>query len=262
VIRANDRIELASGVSLQGGYLVDEVRDVRIRLNPTAAVALQESTPAQMAVALCSDFAVARPRADVDVLTLSARLNAALLANVSVATPRLLARWLLDAFMLLPLRRAPCWPARRRALSTSSVAGAIATVTRGTAATAVAVSVATALPLAAVGAHGFALAAGIAAGTGLVLHEVAHAVALRGVAAALIVRGIRVSLLHRRLDRRREGVVAAAGPLAVVAAALVALALVHAFAAAFAAPIPVIFALHALGLTVLGPDGRKLCALS
>jgi hypothetical protein len=261
VICANDRIELPSGVSMQGSELVDDIRGVRIQLNQTAIVALREATPAQMATALCSHFAVDRRAADVDALTLCARLNAALLANVRVATPRLLARWLSAALMLAPIRRVPSWPARRRAVCTSSVGAAVATVIRGTVSTAAAVSVVTALPLAAVGAPALALAAALAAGTGLVLHEVAHAVALRGVAAALIVRGVRVSLLHPRLDARRERLVAAAGPLAVVAASLITLTAVHAAAAVSAAPIPVIFALHGLGLTVLGPDGRKLCAV-
>lgn len=261
MIGAHDRIELPSGVSVHGSELVDEVRGVRVQLNPSATVALRESTPELMAAALCRSFGVERQRADADALTLCVRLNVALLANVRVRTPRLLARWLLDALMLAPIRRLPRWPARRRAVRTSSVIGAFATVARGTVGTAAAVSLATALPLAAVGASMVAVAAGFAAGAGLVLHEVAHAIALRGVAAALIVRGIRVSLLHPRLDARREGLVAAAGPLAVVAAALVALAGVYASAYAAAAPIPVVFALHALGLTVLGCDGRKLCAV-
>jgi hypothetical protein len=261
LICANDRIELPPGVSVKGSELVDEIRGVRVQLNASAAVALHESTPALMAEALCRSFSVERQRADVDALTLCARLNVALLANVRVTTSRLLVRWLLDALMLAPLRRLPRWPARRRAVRTSSVVGALSTVGRGTAGAAAAVALGTALPLAAVGASMVAVAAGVAAGAGLVLHEVAHAVALRGVAAALIVRGVRVSLLHPRLDARREGAVAAAGPLAVVAAALVALAGVHASANTVAAPIPVVFALHALGLTVLGCDGRKLCAV-
>jgi hypothetical protein len=261
VICANDDIELAAGVHVQGSELVDDIRGMRIQLNPAALIALREPTPARMAAAMCSTFVVERGRAELDALTLCARLNAALLANVRVATPRLLARWVRDALMLAPLRRLPRWPARRRTVCTSSVGGALATVARGTAGTAAAVSAVTALPLVAVGAHGVALTAGLAAGIGLVLHEVGHAVALRGVRAALIVRGVRVSLLHRRLARRREGLVAAAGPLAVVVAALATLTAVHASASVSAAPIPVIFALHAIGLTVLGQDGRKLCAV-
>ena len=261
MIGANDRIELPIGVNVQGSELVDDVRGVRVPLNPAAVVSLRESTPASMATALCTSFRVEHRRAQFDALALCARLNAALFANVRVAAPRLLARWLCSVLMFAPLRRLPPWPPRRRAVQTSSVMAAVRSVGRGTAGAAAVVSLVTALPLAAVGVPVLGCSAGLAAGTGLVLHEVAHAIALRGSPAALIVRGVRVSLLHPKLDRRRERMVAAAGPLALVGAALIALAAVYVFATASAAAVPMVFALHALGLTVLAPDGRKLCAL-
>jgi hypothetical protein len=259
VIAAADRIELAPGVHLRGRALIDEVRGVSVPLNATAALALRESTPERMARRLCDLHDVDRVRASDDVRFLCLTLNSALLVNVRVATPRLLIRWLRHALMLAPLRRLPSWPPCRHVVRTTSTAGAITTVARGAACAAAAVGVATAAPFVAVGAPAIGLAAGTAAAGGLVLHEAAHAVALRGTAAALIVRGVRVALLHRRLSPAREAVVAAAGPLAVVAASFVVLAAAHAGSAPGAAPVPLVLALHALGLTALAPDGRKIC---
>lgn len=258
MIRPNDRIELAPGVTLEEGELVDDVRRTRVHLNPTAAVALHAATPALMAERLRARYEVDSARAEADAVLLCAQLNAALLANVQVTPPRLVVRWLFTALMLAPLRRLPVWPARRRAVRTSTTYGALASVARGTLATATVVAVATALPLALVGAPGVGVVVGLGAAFGLVLHESAHAIALRGTAAALIVRGVRVSLLHARLDRRREQIVAAAGPLAVVGAALVSVGPALA-GLDLAVSLPAVLGLHALGLTVLAPDGRKLC---
>jgi hypothetical protein len=261
LISTNDVIELPPGVTVEASELIDHVRGIRIGLNTAAAVALHESTPARMAAALCSCFSVERTRADADALTLCASLNAALLANIRVAWPRLLVRWVRDALILASLRRLPAWPARRRAVRTSSVTAALTTVAHGTAGTATVVSLATALPLASAGTPILGCAVGLAAGAGLVLHEVGHAIALRGIAAALIVRGVRVSLLHPKLDPRRQRLVAACGPLAVIAAALVTLVAMYVFATAAGAAVALILALHALSLTVLSPDGRKLCVV-
>ena len=260
MIRPDDRIELAPGVTLDEGELVDDVRRTRVRLSPTAAVALDAATPALMAERLRARYDVDRPRAEADTALLCAQLNAALLANVEVAPARLIVRWLFAAAMLAPVRRLPMWPPRRRAVRTSTVCGALASVARGIAAAATIVAVATAVPLALVGAAEVSLVVGLGAALGLVLHESAHAIALRGTPAALIVRGVRVSLLHAQLDPRRERIVAAAGPLAVVGAALVSLGPVQA-GFELAASLPAVLGLHALNLTVLAADGRKLCAV-
>jgi hypothetical protein len=259
VIRPNDRIELAPRVTLEEGELVDHVRRTRVRLSPTAAVAVHAATPALMAERLSARYDVDSTRAEADAVLLCAQLNAALLANVEVAPPRLIVRWLIAASMLASVRVVPAWPPRRRAVRTSTTYGALASVARGTVAAATVVAVATALPLALVGAPGVGLVVGLGAALGLVLHETAHAIALRGTAAALIVRGVRVSLLHAQLDPRRERIVAAAGPLAVVGAAIASLGPAQA-GLDLAASLPAVLGLHALGLTVLAPDGRKLCA--
>jgi hypothetical protein len=260
VIKPRDRIELAPGVTLDGSDLVDAIREVRVRLNETAVAALSRRTPEEMAQALCGRFEVDCDRARADVIVLCARLNAALLANTRVPSLRLLGRWLWFVLMLAPLRQLPRWPPRRRAVQTTTSIRAFVSVARGTACVAACVSAATALPLAAAGALRFAFAVGLGAGVGVVLHEAGHAIALRGVPAALIVRGFRVSLLHPQLDASRERAVAAAGPLAAVAGGVAVFGLVQAGAPAAIAPAALVCGLHAVGLCVLGTDGRKLCA--
>lgn len=259
MIGAADRIELAPGVHLRRCVLLDDVRGVSVPLNPPAALALRESTPESMARRLCEVYDVDHVRARDDVRALCLTLSSALLLNVRVATLRLLVRWLRLAAVLAPLRRLPSWPPRRRLVRTTSIRATITTVARGAAGAATTVGVATAAPLVLVGVPAVGLAAGAAAAGGLVLHEAAHAVALRGTAAALIVRGVRVAVLHRKLSPRHEAVVAAMGPLAVVAAALLALAAAHVGSVPAAAPAPLVLGLHALGLTALAPDGRKIC---
>jgi hypothetical protein len=92
---------------------------------------------------------------------------------------------------------------------------------------------------------------------GLVLHEAAHAIALHGIPRALVLDGFRPSILHPRLSGARAFAVAAVGPVVPPLAAIVAVALWHPAASA-CAPL----AAHALGLTVLAPDGRNACGLS
>jgi hypothetical protein len=100
------------------------------------------------------------------------------------------------------------------------------------------------------------LALAAAVGAGVVLHELGHLVLLRGVPTCAVTRGARLWLLHRAVDRRREAVIAAAGPTAglAVAALLLALPGLPATAAGLA------LSLHALGFTVLTSDGRTMCA--
>ena len=99
------------------------------------------------------------------------------------------------------------------------------------------------------------LALGVCAG--VVLHEAAHAAALWGVPRALVLHGIRPTLLHPHVGATRALLVATAGPLA---PALTALLVVSFWRVSPAACAPL--AAHALGLTVLAPDGRNACGLS
>jgi hypothetical protein len=259
VIAPDDRVELAPGVTMSGHELVDAVRGVRMRLNPAAAIALREKTPRQMAAALAARYAIEQPRLEADVRVLCTTLNCALLLNVRVATPRLLLRWLWTALMLTPVRGLPRWPPKRVGVRTTSATATIATVARGALGASIAAALVTGLPFAAVSAPRVGLSAGVAAACGVVLHEAGHAFRLRGIAAVLVVRGVRVALLHERLDRRREALIAAAGPCAVVCAALAALAASHLIHAQSLALVPCVLGVHALGLTALAPDGRKIC---
>jgi hypothetical protein len=93
-----------------------------------------------------------------------------------------------------------------------------------------------------------------AAGAGVLLHELGHAAALRGVPHVLVRRGLAPRLLHPQLPPGRLLAVAAAGPLS---PAFAGLALAH---VAGIASLPL--AAHALALTVAAPDGRNACGLS
>ena len=97
----------------------------------------------------------------------------------------------------------------------------------------------------------------VSVGGGVVLHELAHSIALYGVPRALVLDGLRPSVLHPRVGTVRTVVVGAAGPLG---PSLVALLLV--VFARSAGPASAPLAAHALGLTVLAPDGRNACGLS
>jgi hypothetical protein len=260
VIALDDRVSLAPGVTLRGRTLVDAVRGVTVPLTQSGALAIREPTPRRMAARLVSVYGVDGERAAADARVFCAALNGALFANVHVGVARLTVRWIRGALTLPTLTKLPRWPARRYTVRTGGALGVFRSVARALWAPAALVCAATLLPLLAFGNPAAALVAGFAAGLGLILHEAGHAVALRGVSAALVVRGVRVALLHRRLEMRREALVAAAGPLTVAAAACVAAAAVHAAAAGACVGAPIVLALHAAGLTVLAPDGRKICA--
>jgi hypothetical protein len=107
------------------------------------------------------------------------------------------------------------------------------------------------LPLALLGGP-WTIAAAFAAGSGIVVHEAAHAVALHGVPRALVLDGLRPSILHPPVGARRTFVAAVAGPLAPT---LVALAVALGWRSAAPAVVPL--AAHVLGLTVIAPDGSR-----
>ena len=261
MIGRNDAISLAPGVHVENRVLIDSVRGLSIPLSDAAAVALRESTPARMGAALAATFDVDRGRADADARAFCAQLNRLLLANVRVAPPRLVFRWAMRALMLAQLHQVPRWPPSRRAVSTRTITLAIASTLWAARSAALAVALTIALPLLLVGVPRAALLIPVAAAAGMLVHEAGHAATLRGVESALIVRGVRVALLHSKLDARREAVVAAAGPLAAAFLAALTLAVAMATAVPAAAFVPLPLALHAFGLTVISPDGRKICAV-
>jgi hypothetical protein len=264
VIAAHDRIALPPSVERRADGVYDHVRGVTLPLNATGAVIVGASTPAAASRALRHGFAVDEDRALADAIGFCAELNERLLLNVSPVrgAPALALRWVAHLPFMLAARTLPRLPARRRHVDTSSLCTTLVTGIRATLPFAGLVSVGAfvvaSLVLGGLGAVSASttLALAAAVGAGVVLHELGHLVLLRGVPTCAVTRGARLWLLHRALDRRREAVVAAAGPTAAIAVAALLLALpgLSATVAGLA------LSLHALGFTVLTGDGRTLCA--
>lgn len=264
MIAAHDRIALPSSVERRAGGVYDHVRGVTLPLNATGALIIDAPTPGAASRALRLGFAVDEERALADAIGFCAELNERLLLNVSPRRgPAAFAlRWLVHLPFMLLARRLPHVPARRRHVHTSSLRAILVSGVRAT------------LPfalLAAIGASGVAalvlgglgaasasttLTLGGAVGGGVVVHELGHLVLLRGVPTCAVTRGARLWLLHRELDRRREALVAAGGPAAALAVAVLLLAV----SGPPATVAGLVLSLHALGFTVLTGDGRTLCA--
>lgn len=253
LIRAGDRVRLPDGVFLRHDGLVDAVRGRVFPVNGSARLILAHAdgrTVAELARLLDAPAEVALP----DVVEFCARQNARLLLNVELrwGAP---ARWLATAARLAPLGLLPAFPRRRLPLPSAAAWRALVAAGAALASLAAVIALALLEPL-------VALLLGACVGSGLVLHEGAHAAALRGVPCCLVLAGLRVGVLHRPLPPRRRGAVAVAGPAAAVLAGCLALGAAWFFsleeAALGAAPL----ASQALGLTVLGGDGRAACGLS
>lgn len=245
MIAAEDRVVLAPGVELHGATLVDTVRGAELAVNESARIVLARADGATIA-SLGSRLREAGARDGVrDALAFCTELNARFLLNVeiplAVRVRRRVRAFAFGIVLRVPPRRVGC--------------GSAMSVLRAVAPAGVTLTTLL-LPLAlAVGA--WTIAAVVAAGAGIVLHELAHALALRGVPSALVLHGLRPTLLHPRLGRARTIAVAAAGPLAPALIA-VAAALLWQPCSLAGAPLGA----HALGLTVLSPDGRNACGLS
>lgn len=264
MIAARDRIALPPSVERSADGVYDHVRGVTLPLNATAEVIIDARTPAAAACALQLGFSVDEERALADAIRFCAELNERLLLNVSArcGAPAVALRWLVHLPFMLPTRRLPRVPARRRHVDTSSLHTVLVTGVRATFPfalfAAIGASVVALLVLGGLGAASTSttLALGAAVGSGVVVHELGHLVLLRGVPTCAVTHGARLWLLHRSLERRRGALVAAAGPTATLAVAALLLAL----------PGPsttvagLALSLHALGFTVLTGDGRTLCA--
>jgi hypothetical protein len=238
VIALEDRVSLAPGIYVEHGAVVDPVRGLRIDASPSAVLVLTHAdgrTIAEVGAILAGNAA---EHGDGDALEFCKELNRRLLVNVRIRPSSLVRRQLAGAARGIVLHL-PTWRVRSLPLGLALCACALAIVTA---------------PLALLLGM-WPLALGVC--TGVVLHEAAHAVALHGVPRALVLHGIRPTIVHPRLDSTHSLVVAAAGPLAPALGALLAVAVWNGAAAA-CAPL----AAHALGLTVLAPDGRNACGLS
>jgi hypothetical protein len=238
VIALEDRISLAPGVTLDGDVVADAVRGLRLPAGPAAVLVLAHADG--RTIAAVGDVLTRHGAADGrrDALEFAGELSRRLLVNVRIR-PAAFASRVAAAARRGVILRAP--PHRVRSLPL------------GLAVTACALAAAAAPFALLLGA--WALALGVA--FGVVLHEAAHAIALHGVPRALVLNGVLPSILHPRLGGTRSVVVAVAGPVVPPLAALLTVVSWHASAAA-CAPL----AAHALGLTVLAPDGRNACGLS
>jgi hypothetical protein len=242
VIAVSDAIELPPGVELRDDALVDMVRQCAIPLNAAALAVLRAATVDDAAETLAAAGAADGRR---DALSFCHELNARGLLNVRIPLgARLLRR-------LHGLRYGLILHAPVRRIDVPGAAGVARAVAPSAALLAAAL-----LPLGVL-AGVVAAAAAVVTGAGIVLHEVGHALALRGLPYALILDGLRPELLHERVAGQRGALVAAAGPLM---PALVAVCLSLAFTPI--APVLAPLAAHALGLSVLAEDGRRACGLS
>jgi hypothetical protein len=238
VIALEDRVSLAPGVLVEADAVVDSVRALRVPASPSAVLVLNHAdgrTIAEVGEVLARNGAKDGNR---DALDFCTELNRRLLVNVRIQPSSGLRRRAAAALRGLILHG----PARR-----------VRSLPLGLAASTCTLAVALVPP--ALLLRAWPLAAGVCAG--VVLHEAAHAVALHGLPHALVLHGIRPTLVHPRLGDARALVVATAGPLV---PALGAFAVVSVWNAAATACAPL--AAHALGLTVLAPDGRNACGLS
>lgn len=242
MIEPDDAIELAPGVTLRDGSLVDSARGEAIPLNHSASVVLAARTIAAAGKALERAGAA---NGTGEALAFCGRLNTLALLNVRIGvaarTRRRLAAFRYGIVLHAPLRRV-------------HAPGPVA-VARVVAAPATLLTIALLPATALAGTVGLGVA--VVTGAGIVLHEVGHALALRGRTYALVLDGLRPALLHERLTGLRRVAVATAGPLV---PALTALALAVAFRPA--APMLAPLAAHALGLSILAEDGRNACGLS
>lgn len=232
MIERSDRIELAPGVWLRTGAVHDSVRGIDVPLNASAQLAFRSGTTvAELAASLAG---LGARDAERDATAFAAQLNRLLLANVRTSQRSLL------------LRRGRC---TRRIAIDKPWTFAAALIPSAAAVVAVL------LPLAALGGA-WTVTAAFAAGAGVVVHEAAHALALRGIPRALVLEGLKPSILHPPVGAWRTFAAAAAGPLAPTI-----LGLSVALTWRAAAPAVVPLAAHVVGLTVIAPDGRAACGL-
>jgi hypothetical protein len=264
-----DRLALPAGVELRDDALHDVVRACSIPVNRTGLAVIGASTPQEAAAELVRCYDVEARTALDDVLRFCTELNARLLLNVAAHGGRvaLVHRWLRRVPFLLPFGVLPSAPTARRPVDTTRAGSLVRSAPNAlgpfVALLLVSGTFVPALLLAAVGIVEPTLAGalgGAIAGTVLV-HELAHLAALRGVPACVVTQGFRIAVVHGAISRRRTRGVAACGPatgLVLAACLLAALWVVPSIELGATALVSL---LNAFGLTVLSSDGRTLCGL-
>jgi hypothetical protein len=269
MIGPQDRLALPAGVELRDDALHDVVRACSVPLNRTGFAVLGASTPGEAAAELERRYGVEARTALDDVLRFCADLNARLLLNVAAHGGRvaLVRRWLLRLPCLLPLGVLPSAPTARRPVDTTRARSLARSAPRAlgpfVALLLVSGMLVPALLLAAVGvvAPTLAGALGAAIAGSVLVHELAHLAALRGVPACVVTQGFRIAVVHRAISLRRTRGVAACGPVAGLVLAACLLAALWVVPSSELAATALVSLLNALGLTVLSSDGRALCGL-
>jgi hypothetical protein len=238
VIALTDRISLAPDVTLDGDVVIDPVRRLRVAASPAAVLVLAHADGRTIAAVGELLTRYGAEDGQRDALEFSKELSRRLLVNVTIGPVAFFRRYAAAArrgiLVHLPPRRVRWLPA-----GLGLAAGVLTAVTAPVALLLGAWLLVNAVVL------------------GVVLHEAAHAVSLRGIPRALVLNGVMPSVLHPPLFGARAVVVAVAGPIVPALAGLLVVAPWHTLAPA-CAPL----AAHALGLTVLAPDGRNACGLS
>ena len=262
-----DRLVLAAGVRLVDGRLTDGVRASSWPLNATGCFVLERAGHrlGEIAAEVAAAFALPVDQARSDVLAFAWQLNRLTLVNIEHGQGRLgrALTWLTLALRLLPAGTLPPATAERRPLDTRTAARAAGSVVRAVWTRMLTVAVLTVIVVLQLGAVAGGLAfvpalvGGIAAGTGVALHEGAHAATLRGVPSALIVQGRRTYVLHAPTGKVRRALVALAGPASACSAGVALMAAATAAASPALALAGGVFCAHAAGLSLLGA-GRKV----
>jgi hypothetical protein len=269
MIGPQDRIALPVGVELRGDALLDVLRLTSVPVNPTGLVVLGARTPEHAAAELERCYGVDARVALDDALRFCAELNAQLLLNVATHGGRvaLVCRWLRRVPFLLPFGVLPSVPVARRPVDTTRARSLARSVPNAlgpfVALLFASGTLVTGLLLAGAGIAAPALAAALGAaiaGTVLV-HELAHLAALRGVPACVVTRGFRIAVVHRVVSRGRARGVAACGPGAGLGLAACLVALLSSVPSTELGATALVSLVNALGLTVLSSDGRTLCGL-
>ena len=269
MIGPRDRLSLPVGVELREAALHDVVRPGSVPVNGTGLAVLAASTPEEAAGELERRYGIDAGAALDDVLRFCAELNARLLLNVAPHGGRaaLACRWVRRAPLVLPFGLLPTVPTTRRPVDTTGAYALARSASRALAPFTIVLLAAgtlvSTLLLAAVGvvAPALAVALGVGIAGTVLLHELGHLAALRGVPACVVTRGVRVAIVHRAVSRARARVVAASGPVAGLALAGCLVAALGATPSGELGAVSLVALLNALGLTVLSHDGRTLCGL-
>ncbi len=272
-------LSLSPLVSIQDGEIVDAARAQRIKSNPTALmfIVLGENLREEEVVRTVSeqtDMPLATVRRDF--LKLRSELNANALVNVPARNIKEFLWNLVHAAGSLIQGRPAVWLSphlTRMPIDTSSLGSAFTSTARATAPLAALFGLSVSLVFAAVQAlamqadadplvnqHLLSVVAGFAVTTAIILHEAGHAFTLKGMPTVCVRRGMRLGLLHPPQAKLKSDLTALAGPLLCGAFGVATTFAVSFLGSVWLLPVPLIFSLQLVGLTVLSEDGRNLIA--